>query len=147
MHNPLVREGLTPASVLRAFREPAEANWVPLTWISLQLGYTLHGLAPAGFLLTNVALHALASVLLFFALLRLTAARLGERLRRGRVRPAPASRRVGRLGSLAQGRALGRVLHADAARVGALRRAPVARALRGLRRSRSRAACSRSRRS
>ena len=74
VHNPLVREGLTPASVMRAFREPAEANWVPLTWISLQLGYALHGLAPAGFLLTNVALHALASVLLFFALLRLTAA-------------------------------------------------------------------------
>jgi len=74
VHNPLVREGVTPASVLRAFREPAEANWVPLTWISLQLGYALHGLAPAGFLLTNVALHALASVLLFHALLRLTAA-------------------------------------------------------------------------
>jgi len=72
--NPLVLEGVTPASVLRAFREPAEANWVPLTWISLQLGYALHGLAPAGFLLTNVALHALASVLLFLALLRLTAA-------------------------------------------------------------------------
>ena len=73
VENPLVLEGLTPASLLRAFREPAEANWVPLTWISLQLGYALHGLAPAGFLLGNVALHALASVLLFFALLRLTA--------------------------------------------------------------------------
>jgi tetratricopeptide (TPR) repeat protein len=71
--NPLVREGLTPASVLRAFREPAEANWVPLTWISLQLGYALHGMTPAGFLLGNVALHALASALLFLALLRLTA--------------------------------------------------------------------------
>lgn len=74
VNNPLVREGLTLSSVLRAFREPAEANWVPLTWISLQLGITLHGLSPAGFLLTNVALHALASLLLFFALLRLTAA-------------------------------------------------------------------------
>jgi len=73
VNNPLVREGLTPASAWRAFREPAEANWVPLTWISLQAGITLHGLAPAGFLLTNVALHALASALLFLALLRLTA--------------------------------------------------------------------------
>jgi hypothetical protein len=73
VENPLVLEGVTPASLLRAFREPAEANWVPLTWISLQFGYALHGLAPAGFLLSNVALHALASVLLFFALLRLTA--------------------------------------------------------------------------
>jgi tetratricopeptide (TPR) repeat protein len=70
--NPLVLAGASPASALRAFREPAEANWVPLTWISLQLGYELHGLAPRGFLLGNVALHALASVLLFFALLRLT---------------------------------------------------------------------------
>jgi len=74
VENPLVLAGATPSSLLRAFREPAEANWVPFTWISLQLGYALHGLAPAGFLLTNVALHALASALLFFALLRLSAA-------------------------------------------------------------------------
>lgn len=74
VQNPLVREGLTLEGVVRAFREPAEANWVPLTWISLQLGHQLHGLAPSGFLLGNVALHALASVLLFLALLRLTAA-------------------------------------------------------------------------
>ncbi len=74
VQNPLVLAGVTPESVMRAFREPAEANWVPLTWISLQLGYELHGLAPSGFLLGNVALHALASVLLFLALLRLTAA-------------------------------------------------------------------------
>jgi tetratricopeptide (TPR) repeat protein len=73
VQNPLVLEGVTPASVLRAFRDPAEANWVPLTWISLQLGYSLHGLSPAGFVLGNVALHALASVLLFQAMLRLTA--------------------------------------------------------------------------
>ena len=106
-----MRAGLTPESVLRAFREPAEANWVPLTWISLQLGYQLHGLTPAGFLLGNVALHALASVLLFLALLRLTAGRLGERLRGGGLRAASAARRVGRLGGLAQGRALGRLLH------------------------------------
>jgi tetratricopeptide (TPR) repeat protein len=74
IQNPIVREGLTAEGVVRAFREPAEANWVPLTWISLQLGYQLHGLAPSGFLLGNVALHALACVLLFLALLRLTAA-------------------------------------------------------------------------
>jgi tetratricopeptide (TPR) repeat protein len=78
LENPLVLAGGSPASALRAFREPAEANWVPLTWISLQLGYELHGLAPAGYLLGNVVLHALASVLLFFALLRLTAARLPD---------------------------------------------------------------------
>jgi protein O-mannosyl-transferase len=74
VQNPLVREGLSLEGVVRAFREPAEANWVPLTWISLQLGHQLHGLAPSGFLLGNVALHAFASVLLFLALLRLTAA-------------------------------------------------------------------------
>jgi tetratricopeptide (TPR) repeat protein len=74
VYNPLVLAGVTPESVVRAIREPAEANWVPLTWISLQLGYELHGLAPAGFLLVNVALHALASALLFLALLRLTGA-------------------------------------------------------------------------
>lgn len=54
-----------------AFTTTLNANWVPLTVLSLQLDRTLHGAEPAGFLLTNVALHAVAAMLLFVALLRL----------------------------------------------------------------------------
>jgi len=72
--NPYLRSGLTTENVVRAFTEPYESNWIPLTWISFQLNYELHGLEPAGFLLTNVVLHALSTLLLFAALTRMTRA-------------------------------------------------------------------------
>ncbi len=73
VENPMLREEPGLASLGRAFR-PYENNWIPLTWISLQLGHALHGMQPAGFLLTNVALHAASAVLLFLALLRASGA-------------------------------------------------------------------------
>jgi tetratricopeptide (TPR) repeat protein len=70
--NPSLRQPLDGSAVLRAFTEPYETNWIPLTWLSLHLDYALHGLDPRAFLATNAALHAAASVLLFLALTRLT---------------------------------------------------------------------------
>ena len=67
-----VRTGLTPANVLWAFESLEHANWHPLTWLSLQLDASLYGLNPAGFHLTNVALHALNAALLFWVLMRMT---------------------------------------------------------------------------
>jgi tetratricopeptide (TPR) repeat protein len=55
-----------------AARSVLNANWVPLTVISLQVSHALHGLEPAGYLLTNLALHAAAAVILFLALVRLS---------------------------------------------------------------------------
>jgi hypothetical protein len=69
VENPSLRQGLGLASVRRAF-EPYENNWIPLTWISLQLDHAFHGMQPGSFLSTNVALHAASAVLLFLALLR-----------------------------------------------------------------------------
>jgi len=74
VRNPMLQQRLGAASLARAFR-PYETNWIPLTWISLQLDHAVHGLEPAGYLLTNAALHAASSVLLFLALRRLTGAR------------------------------------------------------------------------
>jgi len=48
--------------------------WAPLTTLSLQLDWFLHGPDPTGYLLTNVALHATNTLLLFVACLRLTGA-------------------------------------------------------------------------
>jgi tetratricopeptide (TPR) repeat protein len=74
VENPNLRESLGAESLWRAFREPYETNWIPLTWISLQADYALYGAEPAGYLLTNVALHAASAVLLFLALARMTGA-------------------------------------------------------------------------
>ncbi|MEE8476669.1 MAG: tetratricopeptide repeat protein [Myxococcota bacterium] len=72
--NAVVREGLGLSSAIRAFSEPHETNWIPLTWISLQLDHSLYGLEPAGYLLTNVFLHAASALLLFLAFARMTGA-------------------------------------------------------------------------
>ncbi len=63
------REALT-----KAFGTTLNANWIPLTTLSLQLDRALWGERAAGFLLGNVALHAAAAVALFLALVRLTGA-------------------------------------------------------------------------
>ncbi len=49
-------------------------TWLPLYWISMHLGFALHGPNPASFLLTNVLIHAASAVCLFAALRRLTGA-------------------------------------------------------------------------
>ncbi len=46
-------------------------HYHPLTWLTLGLDYTIWGLNPAGYHLTNLALHALASVLAYWLLLTL----------------------------------------------------------------------------
>lgn len=72
VENPNLVGGLSFESVRRAFAAPRFYNYIPLTAVSLQVDHALYGMEPAGFLLTNVALHALTVVLLFFALGRLT---------------------------------------------------------------------------
>ena len=63
VQNPILRDGLSPKSLLEAF-QPGLSNWIPLTFLSLQVDFSLYGPSPAGFHLTNVALHALSSIFL-----------------------------------------------------------------------------------
>ena len=73
--NPHVRAGLTAPGVGWAFTTVQSANWLPLTWLSLQLDATVFGPSSAfGYHLTNVLLHAANALLLFVALWRMTAA-------------------------------------------------------------------------
>ncbi len=76
VHNPTLTRAPTLWNLLSHFqaRGPADDNWLPLYWISLQLGFALHGPDPAGFLLTNVLIHAASAVLLAAALRRLSGA-------------------------------------------------------------------------
>src|SRR5512143_3793883 len=72
--NPHIRSGLSLDTILWALRAGYHANWHPLTWMSHALDVSLFGFDPAGHHLMSVALHALAAVLLFYALLRMTSA-------------------------------------------------------------------------
>ena len=70
--NPNLKEPFGAASLLRAFAEPYESNWIPLTWISLHLDAAVFGLNPAVFHVENVLLHLATSLILLFALARAT---------------------------------------------------------------------------
>jgi tetratricopeptide (TPR) repeat protein len=48
------------------------ANWMPLTWVSIAIDNALYGVDATGPLVTNAVLHAIASLLLFAALQRLS---------------------------------------------------------------------------
>jgi protein O-mannosyl-transferase len=73
--NPRIQLGLSPAGVVWSFTTVHDANWIPLTWLSLMLDTSLFGFRPAGYHLTNVLLHAANTVLLFAALLAATDSR------------------------------------------------------------------------
>ncbi len=65
--NPGLDGRLGPEDVTRAFAEPYNSNWSPLTSLSLALSDALHGPAPGAYAATNAALHAAATLLLFLA--------------------------------------------------------------------------------
>jgi Tfp pilus assembly protein PilF len=73
--NPVLRLGLGWDGLQKIFGEPYMLNWIPVTSLSLQLDYWLYGLAPAGYLLSNLLLHTISSLVLYAALLRMTGAR------------------------------------------------------------------------
>ena len=74
VQNRNVTSGLTFANVAWSLTAVHSANWHPLTWMSHMLDCSLYGLEPGGHHVTNVLLHALATVLLFFALRTMTGA-------------------------------------------------------------------------
>ncbi len=73
--NPRIQLGLSAAGVTWSFTTIHDANWIPLTWLSLMLDTSLFGFRPAGYHLTNVLLHAANTALLFAALLAATDSR------------------------------------------------------------------------
>ena len=76
LQNPNLRLDLGWEGVRQAFIHPFPIwDWVPLTSLSLQVDYALHGLDPSGYLFTNLALHVLATLVLYAAFVRMTGAR------------------------------------------------------------------------
>ncbi len=69
-----VRAGLTPDGLAWAFTSTDLENWFPLTRISQMADYQFFGLRSGWHHLTNLLFHALATLLLFAALKRMTGA-------------------------------------------------------------------------
>jgi tetratricopeptide (TPR) repeat protein len=74
-NNPHVRDGITPDGLLWAFTSGDAANWFPVTRISHMLDCQLFGLESGLHHLTNILIHALATVFLFGFLHLATGAR------------------------------------------------------------------------
>ena len=72
--NPNVKSGLTTGSIAWSFsfEDKDKTYWHPLTWLSHMLDVELYGLQAGPHHLTNVALHMVNTLLLFFVLARLT---------------------------------------------------------------------------
>ncbi len=79
--NGYVQQGLTRGGITWSFTAVHDANWIPLTWISLMLDTDIYGVRPGGYHITNALLHAANTVLLLLALSRAT----GNVLRSGFV--------------------------------------------------------------
>ena len=72
--NPVVASGLTLHGMGWAFTHSHGSNWHPLTWISHMVDCQFYGLNPGGHHFTNVFLHTIAVLLLFFLLWQMTGA-------------------------------------------------------------------------
>ncbi|HET6329078.1 MAG TPA: tetratricopeptide repeat protein [Planctomycetaceae bacterium] len=70
--NGYVQEGITLHGLVWSFTAVHDANWIPLTWISLMLDTDIYGVRAGGYHLTNALMHATNTVLLFWALSRAT---------------------------------------------------------------------------
>src|SRR6202171_2658649 len=75
LQNPNVRSGLSWHGVAWAFTHIHSQNWHPLTSISHMLDCQLFGLNAGAHHFVNVLLHTIATVVLFFALNKMTASR------------------------------------------------------------------------
>lgn len=67
-----VQSGLTLDGIRWAFSTIYAEFWHPLTWLSLMLDYQIYGLNAGGYHLTNLILHILSTLLLFWLFNRMT---------------------------------------------------------------------------
>ena len=74
IENDHIQSGITPDGFRWAFSTTYAEFWHPLTWLSLMLDYQLHGLNAGGYHTTNLILHILSTLLLFWLFCRMTGA-------------------------------------------------------------------------
>ena len=69
-----IKPGITPDGISWAFSTTYAEFWHPLTWLSLMFDYQLYGLNAGGYHLTNLILHIMSALLLFWIFNRMTGA-------------------------------------------------------------------------
>jgi len=69
-----IQTGLTKEGFLWAFSTKYFGLWNPLVWLSLMADYELYGLHAGGYHVTNLVLHILSTLLLFWLFHRMTGA-------------------------------------------------------------------------
>jgi tetratricopeptide (TPR) repeat protein len=72
--NPIITSGISWQSVVLAFTRGSFEAWYPLTDFTHQLDWELYGSEAGGHHLTNILLHAAATIVLFLTIRRLTGA-------------------------------------------------------------------------
>ena len=70
--NCYIQDGLTVKNIIWALTSAYAANWHPLTWMSHMLDISLYGMEPGGHHLTNVLLHTINALLLFYLFNQMT---------------------------------------------------------------------------
>jgi Tfp pilus assembly protein PilF len=70
--NKNIQTGFDQGSVSWAFTTLFACNWQPLTWLSLMLDYKMYGTVAGGYHVTNVLIHLVNTLLLFFIFGRMT---------------------------------------------------------------------------
>ncbi len=70
--NPNVNTGISLDNIVWAFTSTNKLQWVPLTWLSHMIDFSLYGMRPYGHHLTNVILHMLNVLLLLLFFSRAT---------------------------------------------------------------------------
>ncbi len=74
-----IQSGITPEGLHWAFSTKYADLWTPLVWISFMVDYQLFGLNAGGYHMTNLILHIMSTLLLFWGLRRATQRRPGRR--------------------------------------------------------------------
>jgi hypothetical protein len=72
--NNIIQSGITLDGLHWAFSTRYADLWNPLVWLSLMFDYQLHGLNAGGYHLTNLILHLMSTLLLFWLFSRITGA-------------------------------------------------------------------------
>ena len=72
--NSNIHSGITLDGLRWAFSTTYAEFWHPLTWLSLMFDYQLYGLNAGGYHLTNLILHVMSALLLFWLFNRMTGA-------------------------------------------------------------------------
>lgn len=70
--NQNIQKGINLESLQWAFTTDRHVSWQPVVWLSFLVDFSLYGLDPSGYHLSNLFFHLIASILLYLVLIKST---------------------------------------------------------------------------